>query len=99
MAGKKIQELSGHSIRVGATQDLLELNIDLASVMQAGRWLRAAAWHGRQRDRDAIRKNRSRSMQRKTIRVTKTVGIARATARAQKVFGGDSVYVYPRQTC
>ena len=30
--------LSGHSIRVGATQDLLALNIDLASVMQAGRW-------------------------------------------------------------
>jgi hypothetical protein len=29
---------SGHSIRVGATQDLLALNIDLASVMQAGRW-------------------------------------------------------------
>jgi integrase len=35
---KKIKEVSGHSIRVGATQDLLELNIDLASVMQAGRW-------------------------------------------------------------
>ena len=31
-------EVSGHSIRVGATQDLLALNIDLASVMQAGRW-------------------------------------------------------------
>ena len=30
--------MSGHSIRVGATQDLLALNIDLASVMQAGRW-------------------------------------------------------------
>jgi integrase len=30
--------VSGHSIRVGATQDLLALNIDLASVMQAGRW-------------------------------------------------------------
>jgi integrase len=30
--------LSGHSIRVGATQDLLALNIDLASAMQAGRW-------------------------------------------------------------
>jgi hypothetical protein len=32
------EEISGHSIRVGATQDLLALNIDLASVMQAGRW-------------------------------------------------------------
>jgi hypothetical protein len=31
-------QVSGHSIRVGATQDLLALNIDLASVMQAGRW-------------------------------------------------------------
>ena len=30
--------ISGHSVRVGATQDLLALNIDLASVMQAGRW-------------------------------------------------------------
>lgn len=30
--------VSGHSIRVGATQDLLALNIDLGSVMQAGRW-------------------------------------------------------------
>lgn len=33
-----IRAISGHSIRVGATQDLLALNIDLASVMQAGRW-------------------------------------------------------------
>ena len=33
-----IAAISGHSIRVGATQDLLALNIDLASVMQAGRW-------------------------------------------------------------
>jgi integrase len=35
---KEVSEISGHSIRVGATQDLLALNIDLASVMQAGRW-------------------------------------------------------------
>lgn len=35
---EEIAQLSGHSIRVGATQDLLALNIDLASVMQAGRW-------------------------------------------------------------
>jgi integrase/recombinase XerD len=35
---RQVKEVSGHSIRVGATQDLLELNIDLASVMQAGRW-------------------------------------------------------------
>lgn len=35
---KHVKEVSGHSIRVGATQDLLSLNIDLASVMQAGRW-------------------------------------------------------------
>jgi integrase len=32
------QKLSGHSARVGAAQDLLALNIDMASVMQAGRW-------------------------------------------------------------
>jgi hypothetical protein len=31
--------VSGHSVRVGATQgDMLALNIDLAPVMQAGRW-------------------------------------------------------------
>jgi integrase len=30
--------ISGHSARVGAAQDLLALNIDLASVMQSGRW-------------------------------------------------------------
>ncbi len=33
-----MRQVSGHSIRVGATQDMLALNIDLASVMQAGRW-------------------------------------------------------------
>jgi len=38
MAPDEIRAISGHSIRVGATQDLLALNIDLASVMQAGRW-------------------------------------------------------------
>jgi site-specific recombinase XerD len=32
------QRISGHSARVGAAQDLLALNIDLGSVMQAGRW-------------------------------------------------------------
>jgi hypothetical protein len=38
MPAKDMRQVSGHSIRVGATQDMLELNIDLASVMQAGRW-------------------------------------------------------------
>lgn len=38
MAARQVAQVSGHSIRVGATQDLLELNIDLAFVMQAGRW-------------------------------------------------------------
>ena len=38
MAPEDVEAISGHSIRVGATQDLLALNIDLASVMQAGRW-------------------------------------------------------------
>ncbi|HEY6619992.1 MAG TPA: tyrosine-type recombinase/integrase [Steroidobacteraceae bacterium] len=32
------ETISGHSARVGAAQDLLALNIDLSSVMQAGRW-------------------------------------------------------------
>jgi integrase len=35
---KEWESLSGHSVRVGAAQDLLALNIDMASVMQAGRW-------------------------------------------------------------
>jgi integrase len=38
MEPKDVSQVSGHSVRVGATQDLLALNIDLASVMQAGRW-------------------------------------------------------------
>ena len=38
LAEEEVAAISGHSIRVGATQDLLALNIDLASVMQAGRW-------------------------------------------------------------
>lgn len=38
MPAKQVKLVSGHSVRIGATQDLLALNIDLASVMQAGRW-------------------------------------------------------------
>jgi hypothetical protein len=38
MSEKQANQISGHSVRVGATQDLLTLNIDMTSVMQAGRW-------------------------------------------------------------
>ncbi len=38
---EQVRAVSGHSVRVGAAQDLLALNIDLASVMQAGRWASA----------------------------------------------------------
>jgi hypothetical protein len=38
MPKKQVDQVSGHSVRVGATQDLLALNIDLASIMQSGRW-------------------------------------------------------------
>ena len=38
MPDEEVAQVSGHSIRVGATHDLMALNIDLASVMQAGRW-------------------------------------------------------------
>jgi hypothetical protein len=38
MPSKQVEQVSGHSVRVGADPDLLALNIDLASVMQAGRW-------------------------------------------------------------
>jgi hypothetical protein len=38
IATEDLQGISGHSIRMGATQDLLTLNIDFTSVMQARRW-------------------------------------------------------------
>jgi integrase len=38
MVARQVDQVSGHSVRVGAAQDLLALNIDLASIMQAGRW-------------------------------------------------------------
>lgn len=38
MLADEIAQVSGHSMRVGATQDLSALNIDLASVMRAGLW-------------------------------------------------------------
>jgi integrase len=38
LAKEDWEKISGHSARVGAAQDLLALNIDLSSVMQAGRW-------------------------------------------------------------
>jgi integrase len=33
-----VQTTSGHSLRVGATQDLLALNEGLPAIMQTGRW-------------------------------------------------------------
>jgi hypothetical protein len=33
-----VAEISGHSTRVGAAQDLAELDIDLAAITQAGGW-------------------------------------------------------------
>lgn len=38
MSARRVNQVSGHSVRVGATRDLLSLNIDLASIMQSGRW-------------------------------------------------------------
>ena len=38
MPADEVDQVSGHSARVGATQDLLSLNVDLASVMREGRW-------------------------------------------------------------
>ncbi len=38
MSEKQVNQVSGHSVRVGAAQDLVAMNIDLGSVMQAGRW-------------------------------------------------------------
>ena len=38
MPARFVAEVSGHSTRVGATQDLAELDIDLAAITQAGGW-------------------------------------------------------------
>jgi integrase len=38
MPGRFVAEVSGHSTRVGAAQDLAELDIDLAAITQAGGW-------------------------------------------------------------
>jgi integrase len=38
MPEKVVRQVSGHSTRVGAAQDLAELDIDLAAITQAGGW-------------------------------------------------------------
>jgi integrase len=38
MPAKHVGQVSGHSTRVGAAQDLAELDIDLAAITQAGGW-------------------------------------------------------------
>jgi hypothetical protein len=42
MPARFVAEVSGHSTRVGAAQDLAELDIDLAAITQAGGWKSAA---------------------------------------------------------
>lgn len=38
MPERFVDHVSGHSTRVGATQDLASLDIDLAAITQAGGW-------------------------------------------------------------
>jgi integrase len=38
MPARVVSQVSGHSTRVGATQDLAEMDIDLAAITQAGGW-------------------------------------------------------------
>jgi integrase/recombinase XerD len=38
MPSRFVDKVSGHSTRVGATQDLAALDIDLAAITQAGGW-------------------------------------------------------------
>ena len=38
MPERYVSRVSGHSTRVGAAQDLAELDIDLAAITQAGGW-------------------------------------------------------------
>jgi hypothetical protein len=33
-----VRDISGHSTRVGCAQDMAALGIELAAIMQAGRW-------------------------------------------------------------
>lgn len=38
LPARVVDQVSGHSTRVGATQDLTALDIDLAAITQAGGW-------------------------------------------------------------
>lgn len=38
MSEQHVNRVSGHSIRVGAAQDLLAMNPNIGAIMQAGRW-------------------------------------------------------------
>jgi hypothetical protein len=38
MPGRFVAQVSGHSTRVGAAQDLAEFDIDLAAITQASGW-------------------------------------------------------------
>ena len=38
MPARFVEQVSGHSTRVGAAQDLAEPDIDLAAITQAGEW-------------------------------------------------------------
>lgn len=38
LAADRVQRVSGHSLRVGMAQDLVAAGLDLAGIMQAGRW-------------------------------------------------------------
>ena len=38
MPARYVDQVSGHSTRVGAAQDLAALDIDLAAITQAGGW-------------------------------------------------------------
>jgi hypothetical protein len=52
MSEEQVNQVSGHAVPVAAAQHLVVLNIDQASVMQAGQWMEN---HG---NADAIRRNR-----------------------------------------
>jgi hypothetical protein len=68
MPERFVDQVSGHSTRVGAAQDLAALDIDLAAITQAGGWKstrmplqyaekttwRRQGWRGRQKKRGGI---------------------------------------------
>lgn len=79
---------SGHSARVGATQDMTRAGIDLAAIMQAGRW-KTATMPARYAAREMATRsgrNRDRAIER-LIQSDRRVGVIRDASVARPTAG------------